>query len=154
MQTRAKLQQALKCALNCCKLEIVFKYQTRLSNSFCNKDPTPKELISGVVYKFQCGLCNKSYYRESIRNLDIRPGDYISAWPLTGKKVKPSNNSAVCDHLLHFNFLPSFNNFSVLSHENKKYLLQIKESLLIMRDKPSLNRNINSALLYLFDKVS
>ena len=79
LQTRAKLQQALKCVLNCCKLEIVFKYQTRLSNSFCNKDPTPKDLISGVVYKFQCGLCNKSYYRESIRNLDIRPGDYISA---------------------------------------------------------------------------
>ena len=29
-----------------------------------------------------------------------------------------------------------------------------RESLLIMRDKPSLNRNINSAPLYLFDKVS
>ena len=29
--------------------------------------------------------------------------------------------------------------------------LQIKESLLIMIDKPSLNRNINSALLDLFD---
>ena len=36
-----------------------------------------------------------------------------------------------------------FDNFSVLAHENKKYLLEIKESLLIMRDKPSLNRNID-----------
>ena len=33
-------------------------------------------------------------------------------------------------------------------------LLEIKESLLIMRDKPSLNRNINSAPLHPFDKVS
>ena len=74
--------------------------------------------------------------------------------PLTGKKVKPSNNSAICDHLLHCNFLPSFDNFSVLAHENKKYLLEIKESLLIMRDKPSLNRNINSAPLYLFDNLT
>ena len=74
--------------------------------------------------------------------------------PLTGKKVKPSNNSAMCDHLLHCNFLPSFDNFSVLAHENKKYLLEIKESLLIMRDKPSLNRNINSAPLYLFDNLT
>ena len=74
--------------------------------------------------------------------------------PLTGKKVKPSNNSSICDHLLHCNYLPSFENFSVLGHENKKYLLEIKERLLIMRDKPSLNRDINVAPLYLFDKVS
>ena len=121
---------------------------------FRYKDPIPKDLISGVVYKFQCGLCNEFYYGESIRHLDIRSGEYIGVSPLTGKKFKPSNSSAICDHLLHCNFLPSFDNFSVLDHENKKYLLEIKESLLIMRDKPSLNRNINSAPLYLFDKVS
>ena len=57
LQTRTKLQQALKGVLNCCKLEIVFKCQTRLSNSFRYKDPIPKDLISGVVYKCQCGLC-------------------------------------------------------------------------------------------------
>ena len=49
LQTRTKLQQALKGVLNCCKLEIVFKCQTRLSHSFCYKDPIPKDLISGVV---------------------------------------------------------------------------------------------------------
>ena len=112
--------------------------------AFRYKDPIPKDLISGVVYKFHCGLCNESYYGE----------EHIGVSPLTGKKVKPSNNSAICDHLLHCNFLPSFDNFSVLAYESKKYLLEIKESLLIMRDKPSLNRNINSAPLYLFDKVS
>ena len=154
MQTRIKLQQALKGVLNCCKLEIVFKCQKKLSNSFCYKDPIPKDLISVAVYKFQCGLCNESYYGESIRHLDIRSREHIGVSPLNGKKVKPSNNSAICDHLLQCNFLPSFDNFSVLAHENKKYLLEIKESLLIMRDKPSLNRNINSAPLYVFDKVS
>ena len=154
LQTRPKLQQALKGVLNCCKLEIAFKCQTRLSDSFRYKDPIPKDLISGAVYKFQCGLCNESYYGESIRHLDIRSGEHIGVSPLTGKKVKPSNKRTICDHLLHCNFLPSFDNFSVLAHESKKYLLEIKESLLIMRDKPSLNRNINSAPLYLFDKVS
>ena len=63
---------------------------------------------------------------ESIRHLDIRSGEHIGVSPLTGKKVKPSNNSAICDHLLHCNFLPSFYNLSVLDHENKKYLLEIK----------------------------
>ena len=110
LQTRTKLQEALKGVLNCCKLEIVFKCQGRLSNSFRCKDPLPKDLISGVVYKFQCGLCHESYY-----------GEHIGVSPLTGKKVKPSNDSAICDHLLHCNFLPSFDNFSVLAYENKKY---------------------------------
>ena len=50
-----------------------------------------------------------------------------------GKNVRPSSNSAVCDNLLHCNFFPSFGNFIILADENKKYLLEIKESLLIMR---------------------
>ena len=106
LQTRTKLQQALKGVLNCCKLEIVFKCQTRLSHSFRYKDPIPKDLISGVVYKFQCGLCNESYYGESTRHLDIRSGKHIGVSPLTGKKVKQSNNSAIYDHLLPYIFYP------------------------------------------------
>ena len=71
---------------------------------------------------------------------------------LERKKVKPKG-SAVSDHLLLCNHSPSFKNFSVLTKENKKFLLELKESLLIMRDKPSLNRNIRSVPLYLLDKV-
>ena len=56
LQTRTKLPQAIKGVLNCCKLEIAFKCQTKLSNSFRFKDLIPKDFISGVVYKFQCGL--------------------------------------------------------------------------------------------------
>ena len=96
-QTRTKLQQALKGVLNFCKLEIVFKCQTMLSNSFRYKDPMPKNLISGVVHMFQCGLFNGSYYGESIRYIDIRSREHgCDVSPLTGKKVKPSNKSAIC----------------------------------------------------------
>ena len=104
LQTRAKLQQALKVVLNCCKLEIVSKCQTRLSHSFPYKDPIPKDLMSGVVYKLQCAICSESYYGESIRYLDIKSGEHVGVSPLTGKKVKPSNNNAICDHLLLCNF--------------------------------------------------
>ena len=72
---------------------------------------------------------------------------------LTRKKAEPSNNSAVCDHLLHYNFLPSFDDVSILAHKNKKHLLEIKGTMPIMRDKPPLNRNIDSASLYLFNEV-
>ena len=71
---------------------------------------------------------------------------------LERKKVKPKG-SAVSDHLLLCNHSPSFKNFSVLTKENKKFLLELKKSFLVMRDKPSFNRNIRSAPLYLFDKV-
>ena len=93
-------------------------------------------------------------FQACLCHLDMRSGEHISVLSLTGKKVKPSNNSVICDHLLHYNILPSFDNFSVLAHGNKNCLLEIEESLLIMRDKPSLNRKIHSAPLYLFDKVS
>ena len=67
----------------------------------------------GAVNKSQCGPCNESYYGESIRHLDIKSAKHIGVSLLTRKKVKPSNKSAICDRLLHCNFLPSFDNFSV-----------------------------------------
>ena len=152
LQTRTKLRKYVKGILNCCKLQIVFKSQNKLAKAFRFNDCIPKELTSGVVYKFQCGLCNESYYGECVRHLNVRIGEHIGISPLTRKKVKPKG-SAVSNHLSLCNHSSSFESFSVLTKENEKFLLELKESLLIMRDKPSLNRNIRSAPLYLFDKA-
>ena len=119
----------------------MFKSQNKLAKAFHFKDRIPKELTSGVVYKFQCGLCNESYYGECVRHLHGRIGDDTGISMLTNKKVKPMG-SAVSDHLLLCNNSLSFENFSLLTKENKKFLLELKESLLIMRVKLSLNRNI------------
>ena len=152
LETRTKLRKSLKVMLNCCKLQIVFKSQNKLAKAFRVKDRISKELTSGVFYKFQCGLWNQSYYGECVRHRNVTIGEHIRISPVTRKKVKPKA-SAVSDHLLLCNHSSSFENFSVLTKHNKKSLLELKESLLIMRDKPSLNRNIRSALLYLFDEV-
>ena len=112
----------------------------------------PKEFSSGVVYKFQCGLCNESYYGEYVRHLNMTIGEHIGISPLTKEKDKPQG-SAVSDHLLLCNHSPSFENFSVLTKENKKFLLKLKESLSIMREKTCLNRNTKSAPLYLLNKA-
>ena len=77
----------------------MFKSQNKLAKTFCFKDRIPKELTSGVVYKFQCGLCNESYYGECVRHLNVRIGEHIGISPLTRKNVKPKG-SAVSDHLL------------------------------------------------------
>ena len=41
----------------------------------------------------------------------------------------------------------------MLSKDNRKFILQLKEGLMRMENKPSLNRNIKSAPLYLFERV-
>ena len=152
MQTRTKLRKSLKGILNCCKLQIEFKSQNKLTKTFRFKDSIPKELTSDVVYIFQSGLYNESCYGECVRYLNVRIVEHIGISPFTKKKVKPKGN-AVNGHLLLPNYSPSYENFSVLTKENKKSLLELKESILIMKEKPSLNRNIISAPLYQFEKI-
>ena len=105
------------------------------------------KLTSDVVYKFQCEL-----WILCVRHLNVRIGEHIGILPLTNKKVKPKGG-AVFGHFLLCNHSSCFENFSVLTKENTKLVLELKESLLIMRDKLSLNRNIRSASLYLYDRV-
>ena len=73
--------------------------------------------------------------------------------PLTFKKVKPSVESSIRGHLLFCNHDPSFDDLTILAQGTNKFLLEIKESLLIKCDKAILNKNISSGPLFLFDKV-
>ena len=150
LQTRTKLS-IFKSILNCCKLQILFKSQRKLANVFRFKDRLRFDLVSGVVYKYTCGRCNSSYYGETDRHLKVRSGEHIGISPLTFRKVKPSKESAIRDHLLNCNNIPSFDKFTILAYGHHKYILEIKESLLIRRDRPVLNKNISSAKLFLFD---
>ena len=140
----------MKKVLNCCKL---FKSKTRLGNNFRVKDQIPIDLTSGVVYKFQCGLCSESYHGECVWHLNVKIGEHIGTLPLPKKQAKPENRS-VADHLPFRNHSASYDDFRNMTRENKMFLLELNESLLIMRgDKPSLNRNITSAPLYLFGRA-
>ena len=102
----------------------MFKNKTRLGNNFHFKDQIAKDLTSGVVYRFQCGLCNESYYGEYMRHLNVRIGEHIGISPLTRKQVKPKNSSAA-DHLLLCNHSASYDDFSILMRENKKFLQEL-----------------------------
>ena len=104
-----------------------------------------------VVNKYTCGRCKSSYYDETDKHLSVRAGERIGLSPLTFKKCKPSKESRVRDHLLFCDNDPSFEEFSVLAKAFSKFSLEIKESLLIKRDTPNLNRNTASVELLLFD---
>ena len=52
---------------------------------FSIKDQIPKGPTSGVAYKFHCELCNKSYYGECVRHLNLRIDEHTGISSLTKK---------------------------------------------------------------------
>ena len=152
-QIRINWRKAHKGILNCLKLHIVFQSQNKSAKAFSFKNRIPKYFTSGIVYKIQAWLCNKSYYDEGLRHLNDRNGENIGISSLTKSNDK-SKGSGVSDHLLLCKCLSYFESFSVLTKGNRKFVRNLvksfEESLLIMIDKPSLRTNIRSATLYLF----
>ena len=98
-----------------------------------------------------CSCCNATYYGQTQIHFFVRASEHLGITPLTGKFAKTPKKSAIFDHMLLDGHKASFDNFSILSKENNAFKLQLKESLLISRDKSILNRNIYSFLLELFD---
>ena len=83
-----------------------------------------------AAYKYTCGRCNSSYYRETDRHCRVRAVEHIGLSPLTFKKCKASKESAVRDHLVFCNNDPFFEEFPVLPKASSKFSLDSKESLL------------------------
>ena len=85
------------------------------------------------------------------KNFFVRASEHLGITPLTGKFVKTPKKSAIFDHMLLDGHKASFDNFSILLKESNGFKLQLKESLLMSRDKLILNKNIYSIPLELFD---
>ena len=146
LQIRTMLRKSLKDLLNSFKLQIVFKSQRKPSNFFRFKDRLPSDLVSEVAYKYTCSRYNSYYDGEMDRQSKVRSEEHTVISPLTFKKTKSSKESAIRDHLLNCNNIPSFEEFTILIND-----LGIKESLLMRRDIPILNKNISSAKLFLLE---
>ena len=111
----------------------------------------PYCLHSNVVYKFLCGRCNATCYSETCWHLNIRVGEHLGVSPLTEKKSRKFQkvyNSKVpydfCDHIV------SIHDFKILATSDSGFHVKVKESILISRDEPILNKNETSLPLYLF----
>ena len=88
LSLRTRLQNSIKKNLPFCKIKVIFKSTTHLSNFFRFKDKVPFNLRSNVVYKFSCGRCNATYYGKTCQHLSIRVGEDSGISPLTVKKVE------------------------------------------------------------------
>ena len=88
-----------------------------------------------------CGNCNVTYYGKTERHFEVRLSEHLCLSPLTGKRVSNFKPSTVSDHLLLSCHDSDINDLSILTNANNGFKLLIKESLLISRDSPVLNRN-------------
>ena len=81
----------------------------------------PKILIFVSFLSSSVCFCNESYYVERGSHLNIRISEYIGISALTKNQVNSKNNS-VANHLLFYNHSESYNNFSIVTQEIKKFL--------------------------------
>ena len=151
---KKKLEETYSKLLPICKLRIIFKTSCRMSSFFSYKDKFPKSLISGVIYKYTCANCNVSYIGCTARYWEKRLEEHTHISSLTGKPMSCSQVFAPMQHVRTAKCNPagpivSRDDFEFLGYEKNKYLLKIKESVLIKKDKPELNGTTTSVPLYL-----
>ena len=74
--------------------------------------------------------------------MKVRVSQHQGLSPGTGKHLKETLSTSVRDHILDCNHVVAWDDIKVLGRESSHWLLEIKESLFIKRDRPSLNKNI------------
>ena len=89
--------------------------------------------------------------RQKRRHLSVRVGEHSAVSPLTGKKSKSKKSTAVKDYMLFWDHIVFIDDFKILTTSDSDFHFIVKESILISRDEPILNKNEMPLLLYLFD---
>ena len=97
------------------------------------------------------GRSNPTYYGETDRHLKVKFGEHNGISPLKFTKTKLSMESAILDHLLECTNIPSFQECTILANRSNKFVLEIKETLLIKGDGRISRGNISFDKLLLFE---
>ena len=134
-------------------LKIVFKTNRRLSSCFTFKDKFPKSLMSGVIYKYTCAGCNLSYIGCTKRYWEKRLEEHSHISARTGGPLSGLQIFAPLQHVKS-NCCSARSvtrdDFEIIGRESDSYLLQVKESIFVSKERPILNNNVTSVPLHLF----
>ena len=131
-------------------LRAIFHTNNRLGNYLCFKYFVPETLRSSLIYKYLYGNCTTSYIGKTYQHFKVRVSENQCVSPRTCKPVKGTLSTSVRDHMLVCDHIVVHEDFRFLGNESNWYLLELKESLFIKRDKPSLDENLYSRELLLF----
>ena len=147
---KSKLTKTMSKCMKFCKLRVIFKTNKRLKNYFRCKDFVSETLRSSLIYKFSCGSCTVSYIGKTYRHFKVRVSEHQGVFPRTGKPVKGTLSTSVRDHMLVCDHKVVHEDLKLLGNESSRYLIELKESLFLKKDKPLLNKNLYSQELLLF----
>ncbi len=141
LDIRSRVLKLMRASYPSVRCRIVFKSMVRMSNYFQFKDRHPLTLSSNVVYVFRCVSCNASYVGKTTRHLHCRVSEHKGVSDRTGavRKVALDASSSILSHIKTSSHAVSFSDFSVIARAQSDFFLKIKESLIINRDRPSLN---------------
>ena len=141
---KTKLNKLVKRCYPNIDFKVIFRCPRRIMSYFPFKDRLSTLLCSSVVYKFECPDCNARYYEQTSSHLATRCREHLGVNKV-GKKIK-----VISEHLDQCGHNASIENFSSLNRTNNNPDLLISKSLLILRDRPSLNNKFSSVPLVLF----
>ena len=151
MQLRTRLVKSIESNLKFCKLTVISQSPCKLNSLFCYKDSLQKKIRSDIVYRYMCSNCKVTYYGKTYHHFFPRAAEHMGISNVTGKRLKRVKQSAVSDHLLECNCSIDFEHFDIIASDANRFRLLIKESILIKRDQPQLNKNIKLFPSKLFD---
>ena len=117
--TQKKVRHVAKCYCNNIDIKLVFS-SFKIGNLFSVKDPIPRGLHAGVVYKFLCAGCSACY---------------VSRWLFSDK------TSHIFKHLQnseHCSTLCSNDCFSILDHASTTFQLKTNEPFIFSGKNPHL----------------
>ena len=131
------------------------KYQIDSATHLDLKTSYPNVSIKKLC-KYKCGIRNNVYIGKTKHHLIIRQYEHLGKSIATDKPLRYSDKDAtfIRNHCHSVDHLTSIDNFSILGNALNNYHLSLKESLLILKLKPSSNVAKVSIPLYLFDNDS
>ena len=137
---KTRLTKTMNKHMKFCKFRVIFRTNNRLKNYFHFKDFVPETFRSYTA----------SYIGKTYRHFRVRVSKHQGVSPRTDKPVKGTLSTSVRDHMLVCDHEVVHEDFKFLGNDSNRYLLELKESLFIKRDTPSLNKNLYSQELLLF----
>jgi len=110
----------------------------------------PCHVCSSVVYEFTCGSYQATYYCKTSHHFIVRCREHL-AINKKGNSIK-GVSSVIKDHMNDTGHSASLENFCIIDRTNNEldFDLLLHESLLILRDDPTLNFQSSSIPLCLF----
>ena len=147
---RKSLHKLLKQCYPNTIFRFIFTNSKTIGTMFKHKEPLPSNLISNIVYQFDCPQCKMRYIGETKRNLSLRVPEHRGLSPRTGRPISTPFSSSIRNHSEQTNHPFSSTDFKILHKARNPFDLLILESLYIKHLTPELNSNTASIPLLTF----